>query len=73
MIFLDKRGLIFKGKSEALKSISKFCKEMQTLLNFPIVSVRSDHGTQFDQLGFNFFCEKYGITHNFSAPSTPKK
>ena len=33
-----------KDKSEALKSFSRSCKEMQTQLNLPIVSIRSDHG-----------------------------
>ena len=71
--FLDLCGLIFlREKREALKPFSKLCKGMQTLLNLPIVSVRSDHGRKFDQLGFDSFCEKYGITHNFSAPRIPQ-
>ena len=37
-----------KEKGEALKQFSKRCKEMQTLLNLPIISVRSDHGREFD-------------------------
>src|SRR5687768_11835327 len=62
-----------KDKSEALKPFSRRCKEMQTQLNLLIVSIRSDHGREFDQLGFDSFCEKYGITHNFSAPRTPQQ
>ena len=46
---------------------------MQTQLNLSIVSIRSDHGREFDQLGFNSFCEKYGITFNFLAPRTPQQ
>ena len=46
---------------------------MQTLLSHPIVSVRSDHGRELDQLDFDSFCENYGITHNFSAPKTPQQ
>ena len=74
MIILDLRGLIFlKDKSEALKPFSRRCKEMQTQLNLLIVSIRSDHGRELNQLSFNFFCEKYGITHNFSAPRKPQQ
>ena len=62
-----------KDKGKALKPFSRRCKEMQTQLNLPIVSIRSNHGREFDQPGFDSFCEKYGITHNFSAPRTPKK
>ena len=32
---------------------------MQTRLNLPIVSVRSDHGKEFDQLSFDSFCKNY--------------
>ena len=62
-----------RKKSEALHDFSKHCKELQTLKNLPIVSVRSDHGKEFDQLKFDLFCEKYGISHNFSAPRTPQQ
>jgi transposase InsO family protein len=62
-----------KDKCEALKPFSRRCKEMQTQLNLPPVSIRSDHGREFDQLSFDYFSEKYGITHNFSAPRTPQQ
>jgi transposase InsO family protein len=62
-----------KEKSEALFEFSKLCKELQTLRNEPIVSIRSDHGREFDQLQFDLFCAKYGISHNFSAPRTPQQ
>ena len=41
--------------------------------NLPIISIRSDHGREFDQLKFDLFCSKYGISHNFSAPRTPQQ
>ena len=62
-----------REKSEALQEFSKLCKELQTLKNLPIVSVRSDHGKEFDFLKFDIFCSKYGISHNFSAPRTPQQ
>ena len=55
----------FKYKGEALKPFSRRGKELQTQLNLPIVSDRSNHGREFDQLGFDSFCEKYGITYKF--------
>ena len=42
-------------------------------MNLPIVLVRSDNGRECDQLGFQSFCEKYGISHNFSTPGTPQQ
>ena len=56
-----------------MKPFSKCCKEKKTLLNLPIVSVRSDHEREFDQLGFESFYEKYVITHNVSTPRTPQQ
>ena len=41
--------------------------------NLPIVSIRSDHGREFDQLKFDLFCAKYGVAHNFSTPRTPQQ
>ena len=62
-----------KEKGQPLKLFSKRCKEIQYLLNLPIVLVRSDHGREFDQLGFYSISEKYGLTHNFLAPRTPQQ
>ena len=38
-----------------------------------IVSIRSDHGGEFQNERFEHFCEKHGIKHNFSAPRTPQQ
>ena len=38
-----------------------------------IVSIRSDHGVEFQNEKFEHFCEKHGINHNFSAPRTPQQ
>jgi len=37
-----------------------------------IVSLRSDHGGEFQNEKFEHFCEKHGIKHNFSAHRTPQ-
>ncbi|GJY70209.1 retrovirus-related pol polyprotein from transposon TNT 1-94 [Tanacetum coccineum] len=40
---------------------------------FSIVSIRTDHGREFDnEMQFREFCNANGITHNFSAPRTPQ-
>ena len=62
-----------KDKGKALKPFSKCCKEMQTMLNFPIVSVRSDQGRDFDQLNIDHFCEKIWYNSKFSAPRKQQK
>jgi len=37
-----------------------------------IVSIKSDHGGEFQNESFENFCEENGIYHNFFAPRTPQ-
>ena len=41
--------------------------------NTSIVSIRSDHGGEFENQDFEEFCNNFGIEHNFSAPRTPQQ
>nr|GFC37846.1 retrovirus-related Pol polyprotein from transposon TNT 1-94 [Tanacetum cinerariifolium] len=44
----------------------------QNQLGCTIVSIRTDHGREFDnEVQFGKFCNANGITHNFLAPRTP--
>ncbi|GJS12651.1 retrovirus-related pol polyprotein from transposon TNT 1-94 [Tanacetum coccineum] len=48
-------------------------KKIQNQLGCTIVSIRTDHGREFDnEVQFEEFCNANGITHNFSAPRTPQ-
>ena len=62
-----------KEKNETFKEFSKLCKQLQVQTNSQIISIRSDHGREFDQKEFTEFCNKHGIAHNFSAPRTPQQ
>ena len=62
-----------KEKNEAFKEFSKLCKQLQVQTNSQIISIRSDHGREFDQKEFTEFCNKHGIAYNFSAPRTPQQ
>ena len=42
-------------------------------MNLKIKSIRSDHGGEFENEIFENFCNKKGITHNFSFPRTPQQ
>ena len=39
--------------------------------DFKIKILRSDHGGEFQNEGFELFCKKNDINHNFFAPRTP--
>ncbi|GKA06109.1 retrovirus-related pol polyprotein from transposon TNT 1-94 [Tanacetum coccineum] len=59
-----------KDKTEAFDQFKIFSK-IQNQLGCTIVSIRTDHGREFDnEVHFGEFCNANGITHNFSAPRT---
>ncbi|GJZ26283.1 retrovirus-related pol polyprotein from transposon TNT 1-94 [Tanacetum coccineum] len=62
-----------KDKTEAFDQFEIFSKKIQNQLGCTIVSIRTDHGREFDnELQFGEFFNANGITHNFSAPRTPQ-
>ena len=65
--------LFLHSKDEALEKFITFCKIIQNEKGYSISSVRSDHGKEFENLGFDKFCNENGISHNFSAPRTPQQ
>ena len=69
MIHFD---FILREKSDALQEISKLCKELKSLKNMPIVSVRIDYGEEFMLICFHSFRVRYDISHNFSSFKTPQ-
>ncbi|GKA35471.1 retrovirus-related pol polyprotein from transposon TNT 1-94 [Tanacetum coccineum] len=62
-----------KDKTEAFEQFKIFSSKIQNQLRCSIVSIRTDHGREFDnEVHFGEFCNANGITHNFSAPRTPQ-
>ncbi|GKD54224.1 retrovirus-related pol polyprotein from transposon TNT 1-94 [Tanacetum coccineum] len=62
-----------KDKTEAFDQFKIFSEKIQNQLGCTIVSIRTDHGREFDnKLQFRGFCNANGVTHNFSAPRTPQ-
>ncbi|GJW35904.1 retrovirus-related pol polyprotein from transposon TNT 1-94 [Tanacetum coccineum] len=62
-----------KDKTEAFDQFKIFSNKIQNQLGCTIVSIRTDHGREFDnEVQVGEFCNANGITHNFSAPSTPQ-
>ncbi|GJX38474.1 retrovirus-related pol polyprotein from transposon TNT 1-94 [Tanacetum coccineum] len=60
-----------KNKTEAFDQFEIFSTKIQNQLGCTIVSIRTDHGREFDnEVQFGEFCNANGITHNFSAPRT---
>ncbi|GJT37444.1 retrovirus-related pol polyprotein from transposon TNT 1-94 [Tanacetum coccineum] len=62
-----------KHKNEAFDHFEILRKKIQIQKGCPIISIRTDHGREFDnEVQFRAFCDANGITHNFSAPRTPQ-
>ncbi|GKA24038.1 retrovirus-related pol polyprotein from transposon TNT 1-94 [Tanacetum coccineum] len=62
-----------KNKTEAFDQFKIFSKKIQNQLGCTIVSIRTDHGREFDnEVQYGEFCNANGITHNLSAPRTPQ-
>ncbi|KAK2422442.1 hypothetical protein QL285_032975 [Trifolium repens] len=65
--------LFLSNKSDTLSAFKQFAKMIQNKLDLKIISIRSDHGGEFENNNFDKFCSKHGIEHNFSAPRTPQQ
>ncbi|GJV88217.1 retrovirus-related pol polyprotein from transposon TNT 1-94 [Tanacetum coccineum] len=63
----------YGGNLYTLVIVDDYSRKIQNQLGCSIVSIRMDHGKEFDnEVQFGEFCNANGITHNFSAPRTPQ-
>ncbi|XP_060959367.1 uncharacterized protein LOC133030592 [Cannabis sativa] len=63
-------------KSDTFGAFSSLCLQLQNEKGVTIgkvYRVRSDHGKEFENDIFAQFCNKVGISHEFSAPKTPQQ
>nr|XP_016457078.1 PREDICTED: uncharacterized protein LOC107780968 [Nicotiana tabacum] len=62
-----------KKEDETFPVFAAFVKQIQVKMSHNVVSIRSDHGTEFDNAKFDEFYAENGISHNFLTPKTPQK
>ncbi|KAL4325654.1 hypothetical protein GQ457_11G024920 [Hibiscus cannabinus] len=65
--------LFLSTKDKALEKFITFSEIAQNDVGQNISHIRSDHATEFQNLGFEDFCNENGISHNYSAPRTPQQ
>ena len=70
MIFLDSLGLFLSHKSDTLSAFKRLSKTIQNEKGTTIVSIRSDHGKEFENEDFTWNNIENEISHNFLAPRT---
>ena len=54
--------LFLAYKDEAFDVFKMFCKRIQNEKDTSIIYVRSDHGKEFENHHFEYFCEENGIS-----------
>ncbi|KAI3770712.1 hypothetical protein L6452_01853 [Arctium lappa] len=62
-----------KNKSDAAELIIEFLKKIQVRLQLPVISLRSDNGTECKNEKLQSYLISVGISHNFSAAYTPQQ
>ena len=65
--------LFLRNKDDAFGKFTDLCKLIQNQKATSIVTIRSDHGGEFENELFSDFCSKNGIKHEFSVPRTPQQ
>ncbi|CAM8925746.1 unnamed protein product [Rhodiola kirilowii] len=65
--------IFIRSKDEVLDCFKTWVKLAERKFSLKVKSIRSDHGTKFENGMFTAFCTDQGIDHNFSAPRTPQQ
>src|ERR1044071_5428822 len=65
--------IFIKSKTEVFECFEGLVPLLEKSLKTPVSTIRSDHGTEFENYEFLTFCREHGIDHNFSAPYTPQQ
>ena len=60
-------------KYEALHTFIRHCKKVQNEKGLTLISVRSNHDGEFENHGFETFCNEHDYDHNFFDPRTPQQ
>ena len=65
--------LFLASKDETFGKFVTFIKMIEKRVGHPLVCLRSDHGTEFENSSFIDYCNEHGVEHNFSAPRTSSR
>ncbi|GJR64455.1 retrovirus-related pol polyprotein from transposon TNT 1-94 [Tanacetum coccineum] len=65
--------LFLRSKDETPEVLKEFLTMIQRNLQAPVISVRTDKGTEFLNKTLNAFFKEEGIEHQTSTPLTPKQ
>ncbi|GJU71084.1 retrovirus-related pol polyprotein from transposon TNT 1-94 [Tanacetum coccineum] len=66
------KGKVVSGESkdDILEKFKILCKKLENLHDCSIVSIITNHSSEFDKFQFGSFCEQHGMSYNLSGPFT---
>ncbi|GJT79005.1 retrovirus-related pol polyprotein from transposon TNT 1-94 [Tanacetum coccineum] len=59
-----------ESKEDVLEKFKILCIKLENLHDCSIVSIITNHSSEFDKLQFESFCEQHGMSDNLSGPFT---
>jgi len=65
--------LFLISKDEAFENFRVFLRKTEKRVGHSLVSLKSDHGKEFENSSFIDYYNEHGVDHNFSAPRIPQQ
>ena len=65
--------LFLASKDESFEKFLVLLKKIEKRVGYSLISLRSDHGKEFENSSFIDYCNEHGVDHNFSALITPQE
>jgi len=65
--------LFLNSKDKTFEKFLTFLKRTKNRVGHSLVSLRSNHGKQFENSSLIDFYDEQGVDHNFSTPRTPQQ
>ncbi|XP_075475725.1 uncharacterized protein LOC142510376 [Primulina tabacum] len=62
-----------KEKSDTFSVFKQLVTRITNFHGLKVRRIRTDHGKEFENSSFSSFCDRKGISHEFSAPKTPQQ
>ena len=61
--------MFVESKDDVLEKFKILCKKLENLHDCSIVSIVTNHSSEFDKLQFRSFCEQHGMSYNLLTHS----
>ncbi|GJT31528.1 zf-CCHC domain-containing protein [Tanacetum coccineum] len=59
-----------ESKDDILEKLKILCIQLENLHDCSVVSIETNHSSEFDKMQFGSFCKQHGMSYNLSSPFT---